>query len=328
MLIANSGYHVGHLRSTQVAEEKGFFRDEGLTEYVFQSGGLIPGPLESEGLALVMKERGVDIATAVNVQSAIVQRARGADIYVVGGWRGERAGSCLFGTKGIGSLRELRGGKIGGLRETGGITYRFIAAELRKAGVDPEWEVEWVENQAFAYGGMPSEHLDWLRSGKVDAIITSGAHAKELAEEGYPLLVEKQIGQDDGARRPTRVIVATSKTIESRPDELAAFLRGNIRGFWFLSDPGNYSFVLDMEQRLRRATHNEGERGNQYFARPDGTIGSAQLDGQVPHAGLRSVIAEMVESGELDAPLAVEDVLRDELVRSGYEQLRLRGVVG
>ncbi len=115
--------------------------------------------------------------------------------------------------------------------------------------------MEWVENQAFAYGGMPSEHLNWLRSGKVDAIITSGAHAKELAEEGYPLLVEKQVGQDDGARRPTRVIVATSKTIESRPDELAAFLRGNIRGFWFLSDPGNYSFVLDMEQRLRRATH-------------------------------------------------------------------------
>ena len=328
LLIANSGYHVGHLRSTQVAEEQGFFREEGLLEYDFQSGGLIPGTLEGQGLALVMKERGVDIATAVNVQSAIAQRARGAEIYIVGGWRGERGGSSLFGAKGIKGLQELRGKKIGGLRETGGITYRFIAAQLRKAGVDPDREVEWVENQAFAYGGMTSEHLDWLRSGQVDALIIGGAHAKQLAEEGYPLLAEKTVSKDDDARRPTRVIVATAKTIDSRAEELGAFLRGNIRGFWFLQNPENYPFVLDMEKRLRKATHNEDEQGNQYFARPEGTSGSAQADGQVSHAGLGSVISEMVDFGELDAPVAVEDVLRDELVRSGYEQLCARGVLG
>ena len=328
ILIANSGYHVGHLRSTQTAEEQGFFREEGLLEYVFQSGGLIPGTLEGEGLALIMKERGVDIATAVNVQSAVTQRARGAEVYIVGGWRQERGGSSLFGTKDIGSLQELRGKKIGGLRETGGITYRFVAAQLRKAGVDPESDVEWVQNQAFAYGGMTSDHLDWLRSGRVDALIIGGAHAKELAADGYPLLAQKTMSEDPDARRPTRVIVATAKTIESRAGELGAFLRGNIRGFWFLENPDNYPFVLDMEKRLRKATHNEDEQGNQYFARPEGTSGSAQANGQVSHAGLGSVIAEMVDFGELDAPIAVDDVLRDELVRSGYEQLRARGVVG
>ena len=135
------------------------------------------------------------------------------------------------------------------------------------------------------------------------------------------------MGEDDEARRPTRVIVATGKTIESRSEELGAFLRGNIRGFWLLTNPDHYPFVFDMETRLRQATHNEDERGNQYFARPDGATGSAQLNGQVSHSGLGSVISEMVEFGELDAPIAVDDVLRDEIVRSGYEQLRVRGMM-
>ena len=174
---------------------------------------------------------------------------------------------------------------------------------------------------------MTSENLDWLRSGRVDALIIGGAHAKELAEEGYPLLAEKNVSKDDDARRPTRVIVATAKTIDSRAEELGAFLRGNIRGFVFLQKPENYQFVLDMEKRLRKATHNEDEQGNQYFARPEGTSGSAQVNGQVSHAGLGSVISEMVDFGELDAPIAVDDVLRDEIVRGGYEQLRVRGMM-
>ena len=32
-----------------------------------------------------MEERGVDIATAVNVETVVHQRARGADLYAVGG---------------------------------------------------------------------------------------------------------------------------------------------------------------------------------------------------------------------------------------------------
>jgi hypothetical protein len=87
LLIANSNYHVGHQIAIAVAEEEGFFRDDGFRRYIYESRGLVPGPLEAEGLAMVMKDRGVDIATAVDVEAAIYQRSKGADLYIAGGWR-------------------------------------------------------------------------------------------------------------------------------------------------------------------------------------------------------------------------------------------------
>src|SRR5436853_2427194 len=87
LLIANSNYHVGQQTSIRVAEEQGYFRDEGLAAYEYDWRGLLPGPFEKEGLGLVMQEHGVDVATAVDLPSALHQCARGADLYVVGGWR-------------------------------------------------------------------------------------------------------------------------------------------------------------------------------------------------------------------------------------------------
>jgi len=87
LLIANVNYHVGHWVAIYVAEEQGFFKEEGLTRYEYERGGLLPGPSESQTLGLAIKEHGVDIATAVDTESAIYQRAKGADVYIVGGWR-------------------------------------------------------------------------------------------------------------------------------------------------------------------------------------------------------------------------------------------------
>lgn len=72
LLIATTGYHVGHQRSIRVAEEQGYLKDEGLDDYVYDYRGLIPGPLEREGLALAMKEHGVDIACGANADSVIM----------------------------------------------------------------------------------------------------------------------------------------------------------------------------------------------------------------------------------------------------------------
>ncbi len=326
ILIANSGYHVGHLRSIQAAEDQGFFREEGLSEYAYESSGLIPGPLEREGLALVMKEHGVDIATSVNVQSAIIQRARGNDVYVVGGWRYASTRSNLFGAKGITSPQQLRGRKIG-IRERGGLQHRFMSASLRRAGIDPQTEVEWVQDAVFAYSNT-SEHLDFLRSGKVDAMIASGSYAEQLLQEGFSLLVDgSRVRDEDGARPPGRVIVATGQTIEQRSKELGAFLRANIRAFHFLSDPANFNYVWGMETRLRRASHNEDERVLRIVTNANRVAGSMPLDGQISRPGLASVIADMVEFGELEKAIDIDDVLRDELAVDALKELKSRKVI-
>src|SRR3970040_1183350 len=99
IVIANCNFHVGHERSVRVAEEQGFYEEEGLGDYVYQAGGLLPGHCEFERLGDPMWERGVDIATAVDARAAIVQRSRGADVYIVGGWRTQLE-TKLVGAKG------------------------------------------------------------------------------------------------------------------------------------------------------------------------------------------------------------------------------------
>ena len=80
LLIANSNYHVGQQTSVRIAEEQGFFRQEGLREWVYEWRGLIPGALERQGLARIMEEHGVDIATAVDLPSILYQRQQGAEV--------------------------------------------------------------------------------------------------------------------------------------------------------------------------------------------------------------------------------------------------------
>ena len=54
----------------------------------------------------------MDIATAVDTESAIYQRASGADVYIVGGWR-YTPFLKWYGSKHITDISKLRGGKIG-----------------------------------------------------------------------------------------------------------------------------------------------------------------------------------------------------------------------
>ena len=153
LLIANVNYHVGHWVAIYVAEEQGFFKEEGLTRYEYERGGLLPGPSESQTLGLAIKEHGVDIATAVDTESAIYQKLQGADIYIVGGWR-YTPFLKWYGSKHITDISKLRGGKIG-VRETsadgGGLVEFFIEEALKEAGVNPETEVEQVQNPVFGY---------------------------------------------------------------------------------------------------------------------------------------------------------------------------------
>ena len=79
LLLATVNYHVGHTMSIRVAEEHGFFREEGLGDYIFDDRGMLPGPFEHDALALMMEEHGVDIALGAGIAAALHQRAAGAE---------------------------------------------------------------------------------------------------------------------------------------------------------------------------------------------------------------------------------------------------------
>jgi hypothetical protein len=320
LLIANGNYHVGHQFSVRIAEERGYFADEGLTRYLYEWRGLIPGPLEGRGLATVMRERGVDVATAVNVPSVLAERLRGAEVYVVAGWR-FTSNLKFFGARHLTDLRQLRGARIG-TREAGGIDQRFIVNSLARVGIDGRRDVQWVYDPVFAYGNNPA-HLDWLRAGKVDAMSSQPPFSDQLQAEGYPLLLDPTVVYPGG--RPDKVVVATRRTIEERGAELRAFLRANVRAFWVMRNAANLAYLQALEARLRAGSHCDDERRLRIVTSVEKTEGwNLPVHGRVVPDSLERVIAELVATGDLERPIAVADVLRGEAADDAYREVSTR----
>jgi len=321
ILIANSNYHVGHQVAIFVAKERGFFDQEGLKEYEYDAGGLIPGPLERDGLALAMTHRGVDIATAVDVEAAIYQRSIGADVYIAGGWR-YTPFLRWYGSKQLTDMSKLRGGRIG-MREKEGLVQVFITDALRAAGVDPDTEVEWVYDPVFGYRNNPN-HMEMLRAGKVDAITSQPPFSDQLEKEGYPMILDPNTVFP---RRPGKLTVATGQMIEKRAEELRAYFRAIIRAFWFMRDMNNFAYLSDLEKRLRKTnTHNEDERGVvAIVTSPDRLENWAlPIDGGITEETVQRIVDEMVKAGKLSRPMAARNILRDDAVKLAYREVSSR----
>jgi len=332
LVIAQSGYHVGHERSWRAAQEQGYVKEEGLENYVYEAGGLIPARFEADALGLQMWERGVDIATAVNVWSAITQRARGEDVYIVGGWR-IMLGPKLIGAKGITRPEQLKGAKSMA-RDTAGMGHLGIVTALRTFGVQPH-DVEWIKNPLAGYGSDPTM-VDSLRSGELQFLSLGSDEANRLVSEGHPVVLDlEEFYRERGAWPPGRVIVANKQTIDQRGEELRAFLRASLRGFWFVEDPRNYRYMYDLETRLRQKTFNEDERRLRMLKSetpPPGTqerrdTGPMAMDGLVSRPGLAGVIDCMVQFGELDPPIDVDDVLKDAASIDALQKVLDRGLI-
>jgi ABC-type nitrate/sulfonate/bicarbonate transport system substrate-binding protein len=321
ILIANSNYHVGHQVAMAVAEEQEFFKEEGLQQYDYDSRGLIPGPLERDGLALAIKNHGVDIAMAVDVEAAIYQRARGAEIYIVGGWR-YTPFLKWYGAKHITDISKLRGGRIG-MREKEGLVEVFITDALRHAGLDPFKDVQWVYDPVFGYRNNPA-HMEMLRSGRIEAITSQPPFSDQLEREGYPTILDPN---KIFPRRPGKLTVATQQMIEKRAAELKAYFRAIIRAFWFMRDVSHFEYLRDLEARLRKSrTHNEDERGTVAIVTSPDRVESWALpiDGAIPASAIERIVGEMKNKGALPGALPVADILRDDAVSEAFREVSAR----
>jgi hypothetical protein len=91
--MAPTCYHVLHLMPVMAAHEMNYFYDEGLRTddglpaYDILRDSMVPFGLEKLGIAQAMKEKAVDIALDVQTRTIFFQRSKGADIYIIAGWR-------------------------------------------------------------------------------------------------------------------------------------------------------------------------------------------------------------------------------------------------
>jgi len=320
--IAPTCYHVLHLMPVMTAHEMNFFYDEGLKSadgslaYEILRDSIVPFGLERLGISQAMKEKSVDITLDVQPRTVFFQRARGADLYIIAGWRNQHT-NVWVGAPHIKSLQDLKGKKIG-ILDFGSIRQWAMQIQLFKAGVDPEKDVEWVR------GLSNPIHIPALRSGKVDCIPVKPWHAEELKKEGFNALVNPADQYPDG--RPERVIAATGRVLEGRPDLVKNFLKGMIRSYWFMRDmPKNFDYLSSMGKRLHIQSADPEQRHITVSANTPIDLEAMPFPIDGLATGFEDMLAEEKRRGELNYEVpAINEVCAQDLVREGFQELRQR----
>ena len=321
--VTSAHYHTAHLVSFMAAKEKGFFAEEGLRDDAWDlihPGGLVPSMVERAALYLAMKEKAIDIVTDCKTETVLYQNAIGSDLYIIGGWRNDLSQEAIFGSKGMKSLKDVKGKRMG-IRDLAGKGHTFSRFAFRRAGLNPEQDIQWVRGVH-----ANTEAAEALMTGKVDAV-HARANARDLLQrEGYPLLTDSRAEYPGGL--PARLVVATGRVLKDYPELVKAFLCGMIRAYWHFRDPANFEFVQDVELRMRQIAWDDEERdverhmAHRVPARLEVT--PLPLDGSVARSGLEVYLEEIRNDGVLPAGYRLEKALRLDLVEDAFRELSAR----
>jgi len=320
--IAPTCYHMLHQVPVRTAHEMNFFYDEGLRSeggsynYELLTDSMVPFGLEKLGISQAMKEKSVDIALDVQSRTVFYQRGRGADLYIIAGWRNQHT-NVWVAPPHIKSLAELKGKRVG-ISDYNSIRHWAIQIQLKKAGLDLEKDVEWVR-----LGVASQLHVEAIRSGRVECAPVPPWYAEDLLKEGCNILVSPAEQYPDG--RPERIIAATGRILEERPEMVKAFLKGMIRSYWFVRDmPKNYEYINRLEKRLRLASPDPEERANPHpRSLRDLEAMPFPLNGRA--TGFEDMLKEEERLGELNYNVpAIKDVVAQDLVDEAYKELRGR----
>jgi ABC-type nitrate/sulfonate/bicarbonate transport system substrate-binding protein len=320
--IAPTCYHMLHQVPVRAAHEMNYFYDEGLKTadgslaYELITDSMVPFGLEKLGISQAMKEKSVDIALDVQSRTIFYQRGRGADIYIIAGWRNQHT-NLWVGPPHIKSLQELKGKRVG-ISDFNSIRHWAIQIQLKKAGLDLERDVEWVR-----VGVNSKFHVEAIRNGRVECAPVPPWYAEDLIKEGCNVLVSPADQYPNG--RPERIIAATGRILEERPDMVRAFLKGMIRSYWFVRDmPKNYEYITNLEKRIRLLSPDPEERVVQVpRSLRDLEAMPFPLDGRA--SGFEDMLKEEERLGELNYNVPpIKEVVAQDLVDEAFRELRGR----
>ena len=319
LIIAPACYHVLHLIPIRVADEMNFFVDEGLQDedgnpsYEIVTGGLAPFTFETETLGQAIRESGIDVAMDVHPSTVAHQSRRGHELFIVAGWRNNQA-NHVVARKPISTLADLKGKRVGVIDFKDNL-FLILAPWLRKAGLDPFEEVQWVR------GVDPARSPGALRAGEVDAIFCHPIDLPGLVSEGYIDLWDSAAHYPQG--RPDRCIVTTGKTLREKPDQLRSCLKGMLRAYWFMRAVENHKYLLELERRMRRQSRDAGERKRKPLlsSAPHLEYLPFPYDGLA--TGLSEYLQESIALELIDAQDAqhLQSVDRQELMKEGFAEL-------
>jgi ABC-type nitrate/sulfonate/bicarbonate transport system substrate-binding protein len=315
-----SCYHVLHLVPPTIAHELNFFVDEGLHDADGNAAyELVPdshAPFMFERLTLwqTMKERGIDVTMDVKPSTIAHLRQQDKEIYVIAGWRNYMP-FFVMGPSGTSSLKEIAGKRVG-IIDLDDILVTMLSYWLVQEGLDPATDIEWVTGIDTRRG--PGA----LRDGRVDVAFCDRVDIDALRSEGYSELLDVMEKYPNG--RPDRVIAATGRAIEERPDQIRAFVKAMIRAYWFVRSKDNFAVTQAMERRLRRDSPDEDERARmaQFGSAAQAEMMPFPIDG-LP-TGFDQYLAEATVLGNIAGGMDPADMSKLDFAKEAFAELSVR----
>jgi NitT/TauT family transport system substrate-binding protein len=189
-----------------VAHQEGFFAREGL-----QVESIV---VRNDATILAALAAGEFDYVETGAPPAVVAISKGLPFVIIGGFR-TRLDYVLIGRKGMSSLAELKGGKIG-VTGPGGLSESVAVAGMKKLGFQRD------RDYAIFYAGNSPLRMISLEQGRIEASIFSPQQQVVLTQKGYNVLAD--IGQllPD---IPALLLSTTREKVKSNPEQAVRFLR-------------------------------------------------------------------------------------------------------
>jgi NitT/TauT family transport system substrate-binding protein len=275
------------------ANEKGFYREEGLDVRPIQAG-MLPG---IQGL----------VGGSFHFSQILGQGAgailRGVPLKIVMVFDTQPL-NWLFARKEIKSVQDLKGGKQVAVSSFGAALDQMTRDLLPKRGIDPQKDVV-----LRAIEPTPNR-LAALMTGAVDAAVVNQMDRIIAKKNGFNEL----LFYGDDLEFVTAGAVTTEKTLAQRPDFVRKFLRGTLKGFHWLKT--NEKEVVSRMLPLMKIS--EAEAIDIYKA----WVRVMSVDGTIPRSLQEKMIAFQRKSLKVEREVAPENVYDLSIVRSLNEEMR------
>jgi NitT/TauT family transport system substrate-binding protein len=273
--------------------EKGLYREEGLDVRPIQAG-MLPG---IQGL----------VGGSFHFSQILGQGAgailRGVPLKIVMVFD-TRPLNWLFARKEIKTVQELKGGKQIAVSSFGAALDQMTRDLLPRRGIDPQKDVV-----LRAIEPTPNR-LAALMSGAVDAAVVNQMDRIIAKKNGFNEL----LFYGDDLEFVTAGAVTTEKLLAQRPEFVHKFLRGTLRGFYWLKN--NEKEVVARMVPIMKVS--EAEATDVYRA----WLRVMSADGTIPRSLQEKMIAFQRKSLKVERDVAPENVYDLSIVGSLNEEMR------
>lgn len=281
--------------TTQMAQRRGFFRDENLDAEVIRM---------NPNVAITALSTG-DIDYCQLFGAVVGGAIVGLPLRIVAGFL-DNWPLTMISQAEIKSLRELKGKTVG--VSTFGATPDVMARLMvRRAGLDPEKDIKVLAL------GSDAARVTALTQRVVDAVVMSPPADTQMEKQGFRILARAY----ELLSLPYLGLGANLRKIKEKPDEVRRVVKASIRANRFIRDNRDESARTLM-------AWGKVERDSAY-ASYDALRNLFNADGAVPEDGLKLVIDQAKRGAKITREVVPSEVAELTFLREAQAELGIKG---